>query len=220
AQRHSNTRLTRRLARNWAFPGSRRYWESRYAAGGNSGCGSYGRLARFKAEVLNAFVSEHAVRSVLEFGCGDGNQLSLAHYPSYIGLDVSPSALRACSARFAGDRSKSFFLYRDDCFVDNAGVFRAELALSIDVLFHLIEEPVWVQHLGHLFDAATRYVCIYSSDRDHPANAHERHRRFTIWAAQHRPQWKLSRHVPNRYPYDLRDPDNTSNAEFFLFERT
>ena len=68
------------------FPGSAEYWENRYSAGGHSGVGSYGSFAEFKADVLNQFVSTNRVQTVVEFGCGDGNQLSLAKYPKYIGL--------------------------------------------------------------------------------------------------------------------------------------
>jgi hypothetical protein len=32
------------------------YWESRYRSGGASGAGSLGRLARFKAGVINRFI--------------------------------------------------------------------------------------------------------------------------------------------------------------------
>ena len=41
------------------FPGSARYWERWYASGGSSGPGSFGQLAGFKAEVVNAFVESH-----------------------------------------------------------------------------------------------------------------------------------------------------------------
>ena len=34
------------------FPGSQNYWRKRYAMGGNSGKGSYGKSAEFKAEIL------------------------------------------------------------------------------------------------------------------------------------------------------------------------
>jgi ubiquitin C len=40
-------------ARRLAFPGSGSFWETVYREGGTSGPGSYGRLAEFKAEVLN-----------------------------------------------------------------------------------------------------------------------------------------------------------------------
>ena len=70
----------------------------------------------------------------MEFGCGDGNQLSLADYPSYVGLDVSKTAVRLCQRRFADDLSKSFFLYDSACFTDRAGLFTADLAVSLDVI--------------------------------------------------------------------------------------
>ena len=38
------------------FRDSKHYWEDRYASGGNSGSGSYNKLAEFKSEVINAFV--------------------------------------------------------------------------------------------------------------------------------------------------------------------
>jgi hypothetical protein len=96
------------------FRGSQTYWEAHYSRGGTSGEGSYGKFAEFKAEVLNRFVTENHVRSVIEFGCGDGNQLSYAQYPAYIGLDVSKTAIRQCIHRFRDDTSKSFFWYDPD----------------------------------------------------------------------------------------------------------
>ena len=90
------------------FPGSAQYWEKRYTYGGSSGQGAYGRLAKFKAEILNNFVSELRVGSVIEFGCGDGNQLELAKYPDYVGLDVSEKAVALCKVKFTNDISKRF----------------------------------------------------------------------------------------------------------------
>src|SRR5262245_1129130 len=81
------------------FDTSSQYWEERYARGGTSGAGSYGRLAQFKADVINGHVRAHNVARVVELGCGDGNQLSLAQYPSYLGLDVSSTAVQACKAK-------------------------------------------------------------------------------------------------------------------------
>ena len=57
------------------FPGSRDYWEQRYSSGSNSGDGSRGKLAEFKAEIINSLVKDKKIESVIEFGCGDGNQL-------------------------------------------------------------------------------------------------------------------------------------------------
>ncbi len=87
---------------------SSQYWEDRYSGGGNSGAGSYGRLAEFKAETINKFVQGHSVRSVIEFGSGDGAQLELARYPAYTGVDISSRALELCRTKFKNDPSKRF----------------------------------------------------------------------------------------------------------------
>jgi len=70
-----------------------RYWDHRYDQGGTSGNGSYGELAIFKANIINSFIMEHKVNSIIEFGCGDGNNLSLYKIKKYLGLDVSEKSI-------------------------------------------------------------------------------------------------------------------------------
>jgi hypothetical protein len=186
---------------------------------GTSGRGSYGHLADFKAEVINDIVNRHDVSSVIELGCGDGNQLSLLDVPRYLGLDVSPTAVRRCAVRFAGDATKSFVRYDPAAFVDRAGYLRADLAMSIDVLYHLVEDDVWELHLRHLFGAAERLVLIYAVDEQHGRpDAHVRHRPFTPWIEANLQGWARLEHVPNRYPID-EDPTGGSAADFHLFAR-
>lgn len=201
------------------FRGSRAYWDERYRAGEDSGAGSYGNLAAFKAEVVNGLVHEHGARSVIEFGCGDGAQLALADYPAYLGLDVSAAVLDRCRARFADDATKRFALYTPDFPRDLPGAARADLGLSIDVLYHLVEEEVFVRHLRDLFGAADRTVVIYSSDfdREEPV-PHVRHREFTAWVAENIPGWRRVRRIPNRFPYRPEDGSG-SLADFPVYER-
>lgn len=202
-----------RARQRLTFRGSEAYWEARYRRGGTSGEGSYGERADYKAHFLNAFVRENAVRSVIELGSGDGNQLTLADYPSYIGLDVSPTAIRKCALRFADDHTKSFFVYDDRCFVDRHGLFRAELALSLDVVYHLVEDRSFELHLAHLFDAATRFAVVYSTDDAIESRSpHVRHRRFTTWVTSNRPAWRLARVEENPFREE-------SAPDFFVFER-
>jgi SAM-dependent methyltransferase len=208
-------RLRRRTRRKGPFPGSAAYWEKRYSAGGNSGVGSYALFAEFKAEVLNDFVATHAVRTVIELGCGDGNQLGLAKYESYLGFDVSDAAVARCRERFGSDASKSF---RPMSEYDGE---TADLTLSLDVIYHLVEDDVFERYLRTLFGASRRYVIIYSSDSDDNRGyegTHVRHRKFTRWIQENLTGWKLSRHLPNRYPY-RGDYRTGSFADFFLYER-
>lgn len=209
-------------AHNLTFRTSGDYWESHYAAGGNSGAGSYGRLAQWKADILNELVREQGIASVIEFGCGDGAQLARAAYPTYVGVDVAPSAVRLCIERFQGDATKSFFAIDPRAMVDPLGRLRAEMALSLDVLYHLVEDEVRDAYLTRLFQAATRYVVIYSSDGPAPTvSAHERHRPFTPWVEANSPDWRLVERIPNPYPMRTARDDHhvTSPADFFVYHR-
>ena len=134
---------------------------------------------------------------MIEFGCGDGNQLSLAEYPGYIGLDVSRTAIGLCQRRFAGDPAKSFFLYDGACFTDRAGIFTADLALSLDVVYHLTEDSVFETYLRHLFAAGQRLVVIYSTNAEIGGTApHVRHRHFTPWVEANCPRLAAHRGHP------------------------
>jgi len=194
---------------------SENYWEERYRSEGDSGVGSYGKFARFKADIINAFVGTHEVQSVIEFGCGDGNQLRLAKYPKYLGLDVSKTAISKCRRLYANDKSKAFVLRH------NYDGQRADLTLSLDVIYHLIEDDVFENYIRTLFAASNRYVIIYSSDSDDNRGyegTHIKHRNFSSWVKQNLPEWKLMKHVPNRYPYKG-DYKTGSFAEFFIYRK-
>lgn len=202
-----------------SFPGSQIYWEYRYRSGKTSGSGSYSALARFKAEILNSFIKENNIRSVIEFGCGDGNQLALAEYPRYIGLDVSRTAIEMCKMKFENDKSKSFFLYDTLCFVDNHGVFKNDLAISIDVIYHLVEDEIYDKYMRALFASSNKYVIIYSSNYEEHQSDHVRRREFTKWVELNAIDWKLLKKINNKYPYDPLDPMNTSKSDFYIFQK-
>lgn len=208
--------FVRRLRRRWIFRGSSSYWEQRYRTGGTSGPGSYGPLAQFKADTLNTFVARGNIRSVVEFGVGDGAQLELARYRRYVGIDIAPTSIELCSRRFASDGTKRFYLTSQI----PADLGRFDLALSLDVVYHLVEDAVFESHMRALFASASRYVIIYSSNKMEKTDwPHVRHRQFTRWIAQHEPHWRLTDHIKNRYPYDPARPAETSFADFYVFEQ-
>jgi hypothetical protein len=189
--------LRRRVAAALRFRNSRSYWEHRYAAGGTSGPGSYALQARYKADFLNRFVRENAIASVVEFGCGDGNQLALAEYPRYLGLDVAVSAVKRCIETFRHDGSKSFMACDARFFADRARFLHAELGLSLDVVFHLVEDDVFEAYMHALFGASDRFVVIYATDREaRDLGRHVRWRTFTPWIERNVAGWELLRLEP------------------------
>jgi SAM-dependent methyltransferase len=195
------------------FRNSIDYWDQRYRKGGDSGAGSYNRLAEFKANFLNTFVEQHHISSVIEHGSGDGAQLKLARYPNYTGVDISPKAVEICRTLFANDPTKRFF----EASLLPAGII-ADLALSLDVIYHLVEDHVFDAYMQKLFASASRFVIVYSSnmDQDWPYK-HVHHRKFTDWVARNQPAWSLLSKTPNAYPYDPANPAETSFANFYVF---
>jgi len=206
------TRIHRNLFfKQKPFPGSEGYWIQRYATGGNSGEGSYNRLAEFKAEIINGFVKDNRVTSIIEYGCGDGNQLKLAEYPSYVGFDISPKAIEICSDFFRNDKTKSFKMMSE--YMGE----KAQLTLSMDVIYHLIEDDIYNSHMERLFSSSERFVIIYSSDYDDEHIYHEKRRKFTRWVDAFALNWKLKSHIPNRFPFNGRDQTG-SLSDFYIYE--
>jgi len=207
------------VASGYNFEDSSTYWETRYKKNGNSGSGSYGRLAFFKADILNAYVADNNIHTVIEYGSGDGHQLTLAEYPEYLGFDIAQTAVDRCRNLFADDPTKMFALYND------YNSEKADLTVSLDVIYHLVENNVYEHYMTRLFNSAKNHVIIYSSnssDKDDlkgHGSDHVRHRCFTEWVSQHRPDWNLVKEIPNLYPYSKDDHDNTSLADFFIFRR-
>jgi SAM-dependent methyltransferase len=198
------------------FRGSQDYWIERYKAGGNSGPGTYNRLAEFKAEIINEFVRDNKIMTVIDYGCGDGNQLRLAKYPSYIGFDVSAKALSICKQLFSTDRSKTFKL------MNKYSGEKAQLTISLDVIYHLVEDDIFHEYIERLFDSSTNFVIIYASNfDDNNANRspQSRHRNFSKWVDNNRPQWELIKYIPNRYPFKT-DPYNESFSNFYIYQKS
>jgi hypothetical protein len=194
---------------------SENYWKERYKNGGNSGRGSYGKFAEFKANILNEFINSHNIKSIIEYGCGDGNQLKLAKYPSYLGFDISPVAISMCRNIFPSDSSKSFKL------MNEYNGETAELTLSLDVIYHLIEDDVFELYMKRLFDSSKRFVIIYSNNTDKQEKdlaKHVKYRKFTKWIEENEPQYKLIQCIQTKYPCNGTNYEGNSISNFYIYE--
>jgi glycosyltransferase involved in cell wall biosynthesis len=209
--------MSRLLAvlRKRRFRSSSHYWEQRYSVGESSGVGSYGRFAEYKAEVLNGFIAEYNIRKVADFGCGDGNQLKLLNCPEYLGLDVSPAAVEKCRASYRHDQTKTFLVNTGPEAMAKVRAFGPELTMSLDVIYHLVEDETFERYLTNLFAVSSRYVVIYSTNFDKRYEfPHQLDRKFTDYVAQHMPGWRLMKVLPN--PHKGHD----TQSDFYIYERT
>lgn len=137
------------------------YWEENYANGGNSGNGSYGVLAQFKGDVINQFINKKQIHTVIEFGCGDGNQLKYMNYPNYLGMDISSTSIDICSKMFKKDEAKSFLLYNPKYFINN-GYFTSDLVVCLDVLYHITNEDDFWKTLDDIFSCKASFIILYT----------------------------------------------------------
>ena len=137
----------------------------------------------------------------------------MAKYPSYIGFDVAQTAVSICEDLFVNDNTKSF-----KNTADYKGE-RADLTLSLDVIYHLIEDNIFDSYMAQLFNSADRYVIVYSSNYDDAQSVdHVKHRQFTKWVEANKPDWKLSEKIDNKYPYTGNNKTG-SRADFFIYKK-
>jgi hypothetical protein len=197
---------------------SRDYWENRYRHGGTSGAGSYNHLAHFKANVINWVFRELGIGSVIDFGMGDGNQLGILNilesHVTYTGIDVSPKAIEICRAKYPGLR---FMLDTEAASM----ALSADMVMSCDVIYNLIEDSVYTRYMDAMFKMADKYVLIYALDADINHAAHVRFRKFTTYIASTHPDWALCSHIPQMYPQKVlgKNNDSTSTSDFYIFAK-
>jgi len=144
------------------FTEYKKYWEDRYAIGGTSGAGSYGVLAEFKAEIINKYIKDNNLTSVIEFGCGDGNQLKYMNYEKFLGLDVSQTAIDICKKKFKGDKTKNFIVYNPKNF-DRKLLPESDLVICLDVLYHITNDDEFEKTLQEIFSCSARFVILYTT---------------------------------------------------------
>ena len=146
---------------------STKYWEDRYKKGGNSGRGSYNELAKYKADIINDFINKNNIKTLIDYGVGDGNQLKLIKCKNITGIDVSTTVIKKLRIIFKNDKNKKFY-ERKNFKLTNP----YELAISCDVLYHLIDFTIWDNYLFDLFTYSNKYVIIYASNEDKDYGGH------------------------------------------------
>ena len=115
-------------------------------------------MVGFKAKVSNHLIKENEIKTIIEWGCGNGNQLKYVNYPDYIGFDIGEIAVSHFKKIFKKDRSKAL-----NHTVDYTNQ-TADFILLLNVIFHLIEDHIYIDYINGLFDSSQQYVIISSSN--------------------------------------------------------
>jgi SAM-dependent methyltransferase len=142
-----------------AFPNAT-FWQWRYLTNPElgSGVGSRGKPLADKRALLTALLDVLRPASVLDVGCGDGEATRGLELPGYVGLDLSPEAVRRARAgRPDGD-------YRVGTLADHP--VQADLTICLDVLIHQADRAGYDDLAGRLLQSADRALVV--SGYEHP----------------------------------------------------
>lgn len=179
---------------------SKEYWGNRYKSGGNSGVGSQGLLAKYKALIINRFIKDNNIQKVCELGCGDV-QFTLYDIPKFTGYDVSNYIIEQNKARFKQHIFTSSIEELDSY----------DLTMSLDVILHLIEDNVYQEYMKNLFRLSNKYVLIYSPNRNE------------ILGGIHNKYWEFLPDVPKNFELiefiDNPHKGALTQADFFIFKK-
>lgn len=184
------------------------FWENRYKKNGNSGKGSYGVLCEYKAKFINKFIIDNNCKNVVEFGSGDGTQMSYFNVQQYIGIDISEHVINICKQKYSHLTNKKFVTY-DEYYKMK---YKFDLSLSLDVIYHLVDDNIYEKYMNDLFKSSNKFVIIYSSNHQEKYNgSHIYHRKFTDYIDLNFPQAKLLYNEPNPY-------SQMTSAEIFVYQ--
>jgi hypothetical protein len=182
------------------------YWNNRYLNGGNSGSGSYGVNASYKADIINEYIINYDIKTIFDHGCGDGNQASLfIGFDKYIGYDISSYVIEQCKCKFLDNPKMNFCLSIDE-------VPESDLCISFDVLYHLIDENDFEKYLYQLFNKSKNYVVIFSTNHNNNEKTAEHiyHRIFTSYIKKQFKNFKLIKKIENPLK---------NNANLYLYRK-
>ena len=183
-------------------------WKNRYQNGGNSGSGSYNELYIFKRDIINDIINKNDIQSIIDFGCGDGNQIKEINTKNYIGIDIADTSIKICKMKYNNDNTKKFYTYDE---IDNIKL-QSDLTMSLDVLYHILEEDLYFNYLKNLFSCSSNYVLIYSNNYNGHIEGHIYTRKFTDNVENMFPNWELQKKINQKYP-------KKSSADFYLYKK-
>lgn len=186
---------------------TKKIWEDRYVNKGNSGFGSYQKdLYDYKLGFVRDVITQYNIKTVFDYGCGDGHVVSEIiagrDVDSYIGIDLSPYIIEQNRKKY---KDKIYYTLEEYNF-DQKETF--DLVISLDVIYHIMEEAFYYETLSKLFELSKKYVLIYAVDKDLLYSGHMHFRRFT-------------NKIPNNYKLvkSEKTPNEQMETTFYLYEK-
>lgn len=199
------------------YQGDYDYWFHRHRRGAGrrefeaDGRGSAGHLRAYKAAFVNAMARKYDCRTAIDLGCGSAWLYGLTSFDEYTGFDISPSAIWRAYLEHGCPKNAEFHIFDPE----RTELRRADVAVSLDVVYHITEEVDLWAYLAAMCEAARRLIVVYAADED-PVETDPPHiarRRFVPLIEKR--GWRLAESPENPY---ADDPDVMSRFYVFVPE--
>jgi len=110
--------------------------------------------------------------------------------------------------KYNNDNTKKFYTYDE---IDNIKL-QSDLTMSLDVLYHILEDELYFNYLKQLFSSSSNYVLIYSNNYNGHIEGHMHTKKFTDDVEKKFPNWELQKKINQMYP-------KKSSADFYLYKK-
>ena len=139
------------------------YWKTRYKSGQDSG-NRLDKYVTYKSDYLNALIKDNDLKSVLDFGHGDGTVASRLEVDEYVGLDIAGAELQQRVSQLSwAAKSKQLITTRFDDY-ETDKLF--DVVICMDVLYHILkhEEAYLRATLAKIVQMSKQYIVIDAQD--------------------------------------------------------
>ncbi len=195
------------------FKSSKKYWEKWHINNKNKET-KYNQISEFKIQVVNDWIHQYKIKNVIDFGCGDGSILNHISFENYLGVDVSETAIDLCQKKQKKDASIAFIT------LEKYKGAKAQMTISLDVIYYLVEDLIYKQYLTKLFDSSESYVLIYSTNVNgyNELIPHIKHRQFTDWVKKCKKDFVLINHIKDENQ-NFEGHEQANKCEFYLYQK-
>jgi len=130
------------------------YWESRYTGGGTSGEGSIGIQREWKWRVITSFLPH--IDHVIDVGCGNLSFWEGRDCSDYVGIDISETVIAQNRIRHP---KWTFYSSAAENLIPD---IKRSCVFCFDLLFHIMNDEVFIKILNNLCLYSTDYIFIYT----------------------------------------------------------
>lgn len=132
------------------------FWNSQYKKGLGSGAGSRGNLLEYKTNYLNKIFKDYNIKSVFDFGCGDGWQVEHLKLENYYGIDISEQAIKLCRQKIPSHWELKVNNFRD------VEIPKVDCCMCIDTLYHIMDDETREKTIENIFNSGASIIILYT----------------------------------------------------------